>query len=142
MPIRKGNCLCGAVKYQITAEPVVTRICWCRDCQYIASNGTVNIVVPSAELDIVGELSVFTKTADSGNTVERRFCPHCGAHLFANSSARPQFTVVRVGSLENPSSVEPSANIWASSAPVWACLNTDLEQITHQPGTPQTQSKN
>lgn len=139
MEIKKGHCLCGAVKYQISAEPVATRICWCRDCQHLAANGTVNIIVPSTALAITGELHVFAKTADSGNFIERKFCPNCGTHLFANSSGRPHFTVVRVGTLENPSSVKPSANIWTSSAPHWACLNAELEQITHQPHAPQAQ---
>ncbi len=142
MEIKQGSCLCGAVKYQISAEPIATRICWCRDCQHLAANGTVNIVVPSINLDIDGKLNVFAKTADSGNFIERRFCPDCGTHLFANSSARPQFTVVRVGTLENPSSVKPTANIWTSSAPVWACLNPELEQIPHQPTAPQVPPKN
>lgn len=142
MEIKKGQCICGNVKYKISAEPVATRICWCRDCQYLAANGTVNIVVPSTELSIEGSLKMFIKTADSGNVIERRFCPDCGTQLFANSSARPQVTVVRVGTLENPSSVKPSANIWTSSAPTWACLNAELEQITHQPSAPQIQPKN
>lgn len=142
MEIKHGSCLCGAVKYQISADPIATRICWCRDCQHLAANGTVNIVVPSINLDITGKLNVFAKTADSGNFIERRFCPDCGTHLFANSSARPQFTVVRVGTLENPSSVTPTANIWASSAPDWACLDPKLEQIPHQPAAPQAPLKN
>lgn len=139
MEIRKGSCLCGAVKYQITAEPVATRVCWCRDCQHIASNGTVNIIVPSAALTISGELSVFKNVADSGNSIERRFCPQCGSHLFANASARPLFTGVRVGTLENPSSVKPSINIWTDSAPDWACFDSSLEQATQQPAPLQIQ---
>ena len=141
MEIKKGRCLCSKVNYQISAEPVATRICWCRDCQYLAANGTVNIVVLSTELNIEGSLKMFAKTADSGNVIERRFCPDCGTQLFANSSARPQFTVVRVGTLENPSSVNPSAKIWASSAPAWACLDAEGEQRSQQPGTPQIQPK-
>lgn len=136
MEIQSGSCLCGSVKYTFTVAPVATRICWCRDCQYIAANGAVNMVVHSSSLNIDGELSVFTKLAESGNSIERRFCPSCGIHLFANSSARPQFTVVRVGTLNNPSSVKPTANIWVSSAPNWACLNSELEQLEKQPAAP------
>jgi len=137
MTKRTGSCLCGAVKFRLTAEPLATRICWCRDCQHIAANGSVNAMVLSSALDIEGSLSDFTSTANSGNEITRRFWPRCDTHLFANSSARPQFTVVRVGTLDDPSSVKPSMNIWAESAPSWACLDSSLERIEQQPVPPQ-----
>jgi hypothetical protein len=134
---RKGHCHCGAVRYRLSAEPIATRICWCRDCQYIASNGTVNVLVPTSALEIEGLLSEYMKTAASGNQIRRRFCPSCGSHLFANSSARPEFTAVRVGTLDDPSSAQPTMNIWAASAPTWACLDPVLERVERQPLLPQ-----
>lgn len=39
-----GGCLCGSVRYRFAAAPIVTRVCWCRDCQYPgAGSGTVNV---------------------------------------------------------------------------------------------------
>jgi len=137
MTDRKGHCLCGAAHYRLSAEPVAARICWCRDCQHIAANGTVNLLVPTSALEVLGELSEYISTADSGNQIRRRFCPTCGSHLFANSSARPQFTVVRAGTLDDPSSVRPTTNIWANSAPGWACLDPTLERVEQQPAPPQ-----
>ncbi|HTV76629.1 MAG TPA: GFA family protein [Steroidobacteraceae bacterium] len=137
MNYRTGQCLCGAVRYRLTTEPLVTRICWCRDCQRLAANGTVNMVVPTAALEATGRLSEYVSTADSGNEIRRRFCPACGSHLFANSSARPQFTVVRVGTLDEPAAVQPSMNIWAHKAPAWACLDETLERFEGQPAPPQ-----
>ena len=131
-----GRCLCGAVTYRISAEPVATRVCWCRACQHIAANGTVNVLVPTTGLESFGQLSEYLSIADSGNEMRRRFCPGCGAHLFANSSARPQVTVVRAGTLDDPSAVRPSVNIWASSAPDWACLDSQLQRVEQQPIPP------
>ena len=136
MEARMGRCLCGAVRFKLVGEPVAARICWCRDCQHISANGTVNMVVAADGLTISGALSEYTSTADSGNHVTRQFCPVCGTHLFAKSSARPQFRVVRTGNLDNPSSVMPSANVWAASAPGWACLDADLDRVEQQPGAP------
>jgi len=136
MTERTGRCLCGAVTFTITAEPVATRVCWCRDCQHLAANGTVNLVVPAEALSVSGEVAGHVKTADSGNQLTRQFCPTCGTHLFGISSGRPQFRVVRVGNLDDPSSVRPTTNIWTASAPAWACLDTSLEQVPGQPQAP------
>jgi hypothetical protein len=133
MSDRTGRCLCGAVTFTLTADPVATRICWCRDCQHLAANGSVNLLVPADALTVSGQVSEHTKQADSGNRISRQFCPHCGAHLFASSSARPQFRVVRAGNLDDTSSIRPDTNIWTSSAPAWACPDPALEQVAQQP---------
>lgn len=136
MTERTGRCLCGAVSFKLTCEPLAIRVCWCRDCQHLAANGTVNVLVPVEAFTSSGPLSEHTTKADSGNEITRQFCPDCGTHLFAKSSARPQFRVVRVGNLDEPSSVRPKVNIWAASAPGWACLDPALERVEHQPLPP------
>lgn len=133
MTERTGKCLCGAVTFKLKAEPFATRICWCRDCQHLAANGTVNVVVAAEALEVSGAIASYTKTADSGNQISRQFCPNCGTHLFGLSSGRPQFRVVRVGNLDEPSSIKPTTNIWTVSAPAWACLDSSLENIAGQP---------
>lgn len=136
MTERTGRCLCGAVTFTLAAEPLAARVCWCRDCQHLAANGTVNLLVPAEALTVSGALAEHTRTADSGNAVTRQFCPACGTHLFARSSGRPQFRVVRAGNLDDPSSIRPTMNIWAGSAPAWACLDAALERVAHQPLPP------
>jgi hypothetical protein len=96
----------------------------------------VNLLVAVDGLTISGALAEHTKTADSGNQVTRQFCPRCGTHLVATSSARPQFRVLRAGNLDEPSSIQPTMNIWAASAPGWACLDPSLERVEQQPMPP------
>lgn len=136
MSPRTGKCLCGAVNFSIAEDPVAVRVCWCRDCQHLSGNGTVNMLVATSALTHAGRLAEFSSAARSGNLITRQFCPQCGTHLFAWSSARPQFRVVRVGNLDEPSSVAPSVNIWASSAPAWACLDPALPRVDQQPAPP------
>lgn len=136
MTQRTGRCLCGSVTFTLAADPLAVRVCWCRDCQHLAANGTVNLLVPAEALSVSGPLAEHVKTAASGNQLTRQFCPTCGTHLFGISSGRPQFRVVRVGNLDEPSSVTPSMNIWTASAPAWACLDTALEQVPGQPQAP------
>jgi hypothetical protein len=129
-----GGCLCGAVRFRLSAAPVATRLCWCRTCQYIAAgNASVNVVVPTEALSIEGSTAEFQNTADSGNGMRRRFCPACGVHLFSNSAGRPHLTVVRAGVFDDPGIADPTAAIWVSSAPRWACIAEDLQQFPAQP---------
>lgn len=137
---RTGRCLCGAVTFKLTSDPLAVRVCWCRDCQHLAANGTVNAIVPASTLEVYGPLAEYTKVADSGNKLTRQFCPQCGTHLIGISSARPQFRVVRTGNFDDPSSITPDTNIWTKSAPAWAHLDSSLEQAEQQPFAPQASS--
>ena len=100
-----GSCLCGAVRWQSTAPPITTRVCWCRDCQYLgAGSGTVGACFRTEAFSIVGETSSFSSIADSGNRMHRRFCPVCGTPLFSEAEARPHLIFVRVGTFDDPDS--------------------------------------
>lgn len=136
MTERTGACLCGAVTFKLTGPPISSRICWCRDCQHISANGTVNAVFSADALEVHGELTEYAKTADSGNTISRLFCPRCGSHVYGHTSSRPHLRVVRVGGLDDPSSLAPQQNIWTSRAPDWACLDPAIEQVLAQPVPP------
>jgi hypothetical protein len=129
-----GGCLCKAVRYSISAPPVVTRACWCRVCQYIgAGSGTVNTCFPSAAVTVTGELRDYVMTADSGNVAHRRFCPACGTHLFSASEARPHLLFVRAGTLDDPEVARPAMSIWTAMAPSWACFDERLPKVERQP---------
>lgn len=136
MTERTGRCLCGQVQFQLAGEPLTTRVCWCRDCQHISSNGTVNVVVAADELTYTGPVMEYALRADSGNTNTRWFCGHCGSHLFGMISSRPEVRTVRAGNLDDPSSITPASNIWTSSAPQWACMDATLESFARQPPAP------
>jgi hypothetical protein len=132
-----GGCLCGAVRYSISAAPIVTRTCWCRVCQYIgAGSATVNTAFPTEALKVSGELRDYVMTADSGSVMHRRFCPACGTHLFTASEARPHLIFVRAGTLDDREPARPAVTIWTKSAPSWACFDARIPQVERQPPPP------
>lgn len=125
-----GGCLCGAVRYSVSAPPIAVRQCWCRDCQYWASgSATVNAVFEVDKVAMTDTLATFVSTADSGNTMRRGFCPACGTPVTSASDARPEYVILRVGTMDQPSLVPPAMTIWTDSAPAWA---------HHDPGLPAT----
>ena len=90
----QGGCRCGAVRYTVATEPIATRVCWCRDCQYFAAgSATVNVIFPTPAVTVTGPLRTYTSTADSGNEMSRAFCERCGTPVTSASNARPPMPV-------------------------------------------------
>lgn len=129
-----GGCLCGAVRWDSSEGPILTRLCWCRDCQYLgAGSGTVGACFRTSTFSTTGEMTDFPSTADSGSKMHRRFCTRCGTQLFSEAESRPHLIFVRVGSFDDPELAKPEMTIWASSAPTWACIDTRLPRVEKQP---------
>ncbi len=129
-----GGCLCKLVRYRITSAPIVTRVCWCRLCQYLgAGSSTVNVCFPTSAITIEGELKDYSNIAESGNVMHRRFCPNCGTSLFSEAEIRPHLIFVRAGTLDDPEVARPAGTIWTSEAPTWACFDPALPQTEKQP---------
>jgi hypothetical protein len=129
-----GGCLCRAVRYRISAEPIIARMCWCRDCQYFATgNASVNVCFSSKAIVVEGALTDYRSVADSGNVMHRRFCPRCGTQMFSEAESRPHLIFVRAGTLDDSIHVKPAMSIWTSSAPAWACIDARFPSVTHQP---------
>ena len=134
--VHTGQCLCGQVRFVIDSEPQGARMCWCRDCQRIASgSATVNVLFAEEAVSYEGEMTTLRLIADSGNTVERGFCPKCGAQMYSKTLEPAGLPMrVRAGTLDDPELMAPTAIIWASSAPTWAPLDPALPQ--HPKGPP------
>ena len=129
-----GGCLCGRVRYESKAAPIIARLCWCRVCQYIATgNAAVSACFLTEHFTVSGEAKDYESVADSGNRMHRRFCPECGVHLFSEAESRPHLIFVRVGTLDDPGIIAPSATIWTASAPGWACIDAALPTFEGQP---------
>jgi hypothetical protein len=76
----QGGCLCGAIRYEIAAEPMLAGHCQCHDCQHQTGGGHASFMaVPADALKLTGALRFYESTADSGNTIRRGFCPTCGS---------------------------------------------------------------
>jgi len=129
-----GGCLCGAIRYQIQGEPIVTRVCWCRLCQKLgAGSGTVNVAFHSADVEMTGTLTEFVSTADSGTILHRGFCPVCGTPITSQAATRRHMLFFRAGTLDDPEIAKPEITIWTSAAPSWACIAADIPRLEAQP---------
>jgi hypothetical protein len=131
-----GGCLCGAVRYEVSAEPVAMALCHCRDCQYVSGGEPAAVViVPRDALKITkGKPKDFTVTGDSGKHVTRRFCAECGTPLFSDVEANPAIWVVKAGSMDDPSWLKPNMVVYTASAQPWAHMDPALPHFAKMPG--------
>ena len=126
----EGRCLCGQVSYKSSSAPLATAICHCRNCQRQAGTAfSVVIVVPSESVTVAGTLKTFDDRGDSGGTVHRQFCPECGSPIFSLIPTMPGITIIKAGTLDDPSILEPQMQVWCQSAQPWIRLNPDLPQF-------------
>ena len=129
-----GGCLCGRVRYSASTDPIVTRVCWCRDCQHLAAgSATVNVVFLTEAVTISGPLHDYESIADSGIRMRRQFCEHCGTPVTSAAEARPHLIILRAGTLDDPEIANPSMAIWTDSAPSWACIDPEMARSSRQP---------
>ena len=125
----EGGCLCGAVRYKCSAEPIFFGHCHCRDCQH-ASGGAFSSVlaVPKKAFELTkGEYN------ESGGKVSRKFCPTCGAPLFSELVGNEQIWIIKAATLDDPSWLEPGAHIWTCSSQPWAPMGDELPQFEKDP---------
>src|SRR5262249_35870160 len=86
-----GGCACGAIRYEISGEPVSSNHCQCRDCQSESGAGHLSHLTFMREgVAVSGEAAAWEMTADSGNKKSRHFCPTCGSPVYMTFSAMPE----------------------------------------------------
>ena len=120
MADREGGCLCGAVRYVLKSDPLMTAVCHCTHCQR-QSGGvfSTNVGVPEAAYVQTGETKVFTDKGDSGLAVWRHFCPECGSPIISKVEAMPGLVLVKAGTLDDMSGLTPSVEVYTDHAAEW-----------------------
>ncbi len=124
----RGQCLCGAVRYECTGDPEKASYCHCDDCKK-ATGGpyTVGVLAQAATLRIIsGQVKGYTTIADSGRKITRQFCPNCGSPLFTRAEKCPDLVFLKAGCLDEPELIKPGCQTWAKRAVPWAYIDEKL----------------
>ena len=134
MPEIKGSCLCGQLRYTANAEPIFTGVCHCTDCQ--KESGTAfNIVVavPQSAVSIQGSPKSYSTKGDSGKANVRKLCPNCGSTILSEPEAMAGASIIRAGTLDDPSWLKPTMEIYCDSAQPWVELGGGMKRFGKMP---------
>ncbi len=128
----KGQCHCGAVRYEMPAETVHQALCHCSDCRRHSGAPMVAWgLVPSDQLKIEGE----TREYASSEHGRRHFCPACGTSLFYTSEqVFPGQTDVQIATLDDPDAIQPKAQIQVAERIGWMKGAHALPEFERYPG--------
>ena len=120
---REGGCACGAVRYRLTSDPLVTHCCHCLNCQRQAGSAfVINLLIETDRVELVaGDPQPFDVPRDDGSKQKIFRCPTCQVAVYSQYT-RPQMRYVRGGTLDQPSSVVPDVHIFTRSKLPWITL--------------------
>jgi hypothetical protein len=129
-----GGCACGAIRYEIAAEPLMMNDCQCRDCQQESGTGHgSHLTFPRAAVKLTGEAKPWDMVGDSGNVKTRAFCPTCGSPVYMTLAAMPDLFVVRAASLDDPGRYQPKMLTYAMRGHAWDCIDPTLPAFDKMP---------
>ena len=124
-----GGCACGAIRYEVTAEPIVMFNCHCRDCQRASGGpyGAVVYVRAKAFKITKGKPRYYSTSSEAVGHNKRGFCAECGSRLFGGATDEGQG--ILASSLDEPSWFHPQMDIFTSDAQPWDQMDAKLPKF-------------
>ena len=129
-----GGCACGAIRYEIAAEPIYMNDCQCLDCQHRSGTGHGSYLTFPSRMSVTlkGEARHWDIVGDSGNVKTHGFCPACGSPVYLTYAAMPVFTV-HAASLDDPGRYKPQAVTYGVRGHAWDHVDPALPKFDRMP---------
>ncbi len=131
-----GTCQCGQVKVTLHTPPLKVLACHCKECQKLSSSPySVTALFNETDIQIEGQLSTWSRVAESGNDNIANFCPGCGTRIYHINPEQPHFIKLKLKpiEIENTSIFKPQAHVWVKEKQTWFELPTDVPTYREMP---------
>ncbi|MFS4582824.1 GFA family protein [Phaeobacter sp. C3_T13_0] len=116
----EGSCLCGSVQIHITAPPLLTLACHCRDCQKLSASAySLTAMFPADAVTTDGKLVL------GGRHSEQRqhyYCPTCMSFVLSRLKGAPNRVNLRASVLDDLSWFAPHVEIMTEEKQPWATV--------------------
>ena len=128
MTQRLASCSCGQLTAQVVGEPVRISICHCLNCQRRTGGPFAEQArFRSQDVTPSGVSSTYTITGDEGTNARFHFCPTCGATVYYEMDAMPDFLAIPVGAFADPGFPAPTVSVYESRKHGWVEPPPDAE---------------
>jgi hypothetical protein len=124
-----GGCPCEAVRFEVTAMPLLVYACHCTECQrWSGSAFSMSMPVAANSFAMTrGEPKPWRRIGASGVQSTYWFCGDCGGRAYGQRDARPDIIAVRAGTLDDTSWLRPVAHVYMRRAQPWEQMPDDTE---------------
>lgn len=121
-----GACLCGAVRFTVTAPPERPAACHCGQCRRSSGHVWAAATVPDTALHISGPVRWYA----SSDIASRGFCPTCGSFLFwkEDASSKVDFSL---GAIVGPTGLRLERHIFTAFKGDYYDIADGLPQEPH-----------
>ena len=120
-----GSCLCGGVRFEVTAPPLEAGYCHCTRCQHRTGTATANSarLEPGSFRIVSGEELVRVYRPEDG--FEKGFCSACGSALFSRDPDDHGRVLARMGAFDSDPGVRPAYRQFVAYAASWEPIPDD-----------------
>lgn len=124
-PTLTGGCLCGGVRYEVTAPPLSAGYCHCTRCQRrTGSAASVSANIAPGSLRILSGEELVTDYRPQEGFL-KMFCSACGGGLWSRHPDDPDQISVRMGTFDTDPGVRPSYRQFVAYAASWEPIPDD-----------------
>ena len=130
----EGSCQCGGVKYRLLEAPQMVVACHCKECQKLSTSAfSITAMVKASGIAFEGEMTEWSRLADSGNISGAKFCPTCGNRIYHFNPAEPDVIKLKPSNLSDTSIIKPVAHVWVSEKQDWYDIPEGVKVFEKQP---------
>ncbi|MBV8208462.1 MAG: GFA family protein [Burkholderiaceae bacterium] len=123
----QGRCLCGAVRFAATGEPLWVAHCHCESCRRATSAPMATYVgFAASQVAWSGEAPEIFRSSPG---VQRSFCRRCGSPMSYASEGSPGEIHLFAASFERPETLAPSVHVFAGEQLPWLQMADGLPRF-------------
>lgn len=127
-----GQCLCGAITYQICGYLGKIYHCHCSKCRRWGGDAfRTSTMVKASDFSWLSGEAHLAEYAYS-DTVTKTFCSICGTNLISLYVDQPDILGISLGGLEQDPGARPQAHIFVDSKASWYDIDDKLPQYSER----------
>ena len=122
--LHEGGCLCGAIRYRVSADAKALTHCHCHSCRHALGAPSVAwAIFPRDAFEyLYGEPARYRSSAQ----VVRTFCRECATSLTWEHEDRSLTMDVTTASIDDADVFAPTREIWIGEKLAWQMLDPTL----------------